>query len=149
AGVYCDRVLSNLSVPDEDIQLAREATARALAIDPQYAPALARLGWIAIYYDRDLETAARRLERALALEPGNPEIVRTSALALERLGRLDKAIALAEYGVAHDPVSSAAHDTLASFYMYAGRFDDAIAENRTGLSLSPGYIGEHALIGEA
>ena len=51
---------------------------KALALDPEYAPAHARLGWIAIYYDRDLAAAARHIEHALALEPANPDIIGTA-----------------------------------------------------------------------
>ncbi len=42
---------------DEGYRLAREAANRALAIDPEYAPAYAQLGYIAIYHG-DLAAAA-------------------------------------------------------------------------------------------
>ncbi len=48
---------------------AREAAEKALAIDPEYAPAHAALGLSAMQSDNDLVGAARHLERALALDP--------------------------------------------------------------------------------
>ena len=54
---------------------AREAAVKALAIDPDYAPAHARLGWIAMYGDNDLAGAALHLERALALDPADLDVL--------------------------------------------------------------------------
>ena len=45
---------------------------KALAIDPEDAPAHARLGDIAMYGDNDLAGAAPHYERALALDPAEP-----------------------------------------------------------------------------
>ena len=94
ADTYCSQVNNNLRPPDEGIRLAREATEKALALDPKYAPAYAGLGWIAIYYDRDFQQAANRLTHALTLDPTNTEAISTAAILFRRLGRWDQAIAL-------------------------------------------------------
>ncbi len=65
------------------------------------------------------------------------------------LGRLDQAIALAEYAVARDPVSPIRNASMGLTYYEAGRLDEAIASFRTTLTLSPGYITAHYFIGEA
>jgi tetratricopeptide (TPR) repeat protein len=62
---------------------------------------------------------------------------------------LDEAIALYEYAVARDPVSSGGHVWLGLFYMLAGRLDESIASYRTALTLSPGSIGAHYVMGVA
>ena len=148
AGAYGKQVDYGWRRADEGIRLAREATAKALAVDPEYAPAHAQLGWIAIYYDRDLAGAARYLEHALALEPANPDITGTAGVLARRLGRFDQAIEIADHLVARDPVSADGHFDLGLAYSYAGRLDEAVAEFRTALGLSPGYSYAHAIIGE-
>jgi len=147
ASVYCDQVNNSLRLADEGVRLAREAIAKALEIDPEYAPARAQLGWIAIYYDRDLAAAARYLELALEQEPANPDIIITAGVLARRLGRLDQAIAIAEYLVSGDPVDASGYYDLGLAYRYAGRLDDAIAQFRTVLRLNPGYGNAHAIIG--
>src|SRR5207248_1547285 len=77
----------------EGFAQAREAAVKALAIDPDYAPAHAQLGWIAMYGDNDLAGAALHLERALALEPADLSVLTTSATLLQSLGRLHDALA--------------------------------------------------------
>jgi TolB-like protein/Tfp pilus assembly protein PilF len=134
---------------DEGIRLAREAANRALAIDPEYAQAYAELGQIAAVYDGDLATAAQHLERALALEPTNPDIIGAAARLVRSLGRLDEAIALREYAVARDPVNPTGHFGLGWYYVDNGRPDEAVASFRTLLSLSPGRIGTQESIGTA
>ena len=78
---------------------------KALAIDPDYAPAHAWLGWIAMYSDNDLADAARHFERALALDPADLSVLTASAALLQSLGRLDEALALEEALVRRDPVN--------------------------------------------
>ena len=148
AAVYCSQVNEGLRLADEGIQLARAATTKALALDPAFAPAHARLGWIAIYYDRDLEAAARHIEYALALEPANPDVINTAGILARRLGRLDQAIAIGKYQIDRDPLNVADHWDLGLAYLYAGRLDEGVAEFRTVLRLSPEITGAHELIGE-
>ena len=146
--VYESQVGADLRLADEGIRLALEATTQALALDPNYAPSHASLAWIALKFDRDLAAAARHLERALALDAANPDIIATAAVLARRLGRLDQAISIGEYLVARDPVNADTHADLAHAYRYAGRLDDAIAVSRTVLSLRPGYLWKHRTLGE-
>ncbi len=123
----------------EAYSLAREATHKALAVNPDYAPALASLSFINKIMENDLAAAAKYLERALQLEPANTGIIGTAALLSGSLGRLDEATALNEFIVSRDPVSPAIHSNLGLNYNSAGRWDDAINSFNTVLTLSPGY----------
>jgi len=149
AEVY-DRQTSDGQRPiEEGYRMARDAANKALAIDPEFAPAHAELGRLAMLYDGDLAAAARHYEHALALEPTNTDILRGATTLLASLGRLDTANALDEYVVARDPVNPAGHGNLGFDYLYAGRLDAAIASFRSALSLSPGYAAAQYGIGEA
>ncbi len=132
---------------EEGNALAREALNQALAFDPDLAEAHCLLGWFAAE-DNDLVAAARHIRRGLSLEPNNPIVLGYSALFLRTLGRLDEAIAIGEYRVAHDPLDLISHNNLGWRYYYAGRPDDAIATARVMSMLSPGSVW-HGLLGLA
>ena len=134
---------------DEGYTLARETASQALAVDPAYAPAHRNLASIAQDYDHDFVEAARHYEHAISLEPANTDIISSAATMAASLGRLDRAIAMAEYTAARDPVSPVHNGNLGLFYLFAGRMDEAIATLRTTLTLSPDYIGAQYLIGTA
>ncbi len=146
---YINQTGQGLRPVEEGFTLAREAASQALALDPAYAPAHSRLGWIASHYERDSVAAARHYQRALALEPANTDIIASAAIMAASLGRLDQAIALAEYTTERDPVSPNRNANLGLTYLYAGHLDEAIASLRTTMVLSPGYIGGQYLIGTA
>jgi tetratricopeptide (TPR) repeat protein len=146
---YATQAGERLRPYEEGINLAREAANNALKIDPDYAPALASLGWLAMRFDNDLAEGAQNIERALLQEPTNINVLGTAASLIERLGRLDEAIVLAEYVVARDPVNSIDHANLGVYRLYAGRLDEAIESYRTTLKLSPGFISAHYAIGVA
>jgi len=126
---------------DEGYTLAREAANQALAFDPSNVPAYLSLARIARIYDQDFAAAVGHYERALALEPANTVSISRAARMATSLGRLDQAIALAEYTAARDPVDPGVIGNLALLYLYTGRLDDAVASWRTTLILSPEYIG--------
>ena len=126
-------VLSN----QEGYARAREAAQKALAIDPDYALAHASSGWIAMYGANDPAAAAPHFERALALDPSDLEVLGRAADLLPLLGRLDEALALQEAILRRDPVNVKALFSLGFYQRQAGRFDAAIASQRTALSLSP------------
>jgi len=149
ASVYTNQANLGLRPIDEGHTLAREAASQSLTLDPAYAPAYRNLARIAQDYDRDFVAAARHYERALAMEPANTDIIGSAATMAASLGRLDQAIALAEYAVARDPVNPIAIARLGLYYLYAGRLDEAIASFRTTLTLSPGYIGGQIFSGMA
>ena len=149
ARVYNSQTGEGLRPYDEGFTLARKAASNALEIDPAHAPAHESLAQIAKNYDRDLAAAAKHYERALALDPANTDIISGAAAMAESLGRLDQAIALAEYVVARDPVNPRGVDRLGFYYLIAGRLDEAIASLRTALALSPGSIGSNYLINTA
>jgi len=149
ATAYTSQADNGLRSIDEGYTLAREAASEALALDSAYAPAHRILARIARNYDRDLAAAAGHYELALATEPANTDIIASAAIMAASLGRLDQAIALAEYAVARDPVNPARNQNLGVYYLYAGRLDEAIASLRTALNLSPGYISAQYFIGTA
>ncbi|TKR30464.1 tetratricopeptide repeat protein [Luteimonas gilva] len=127
----------------EGLARAREAYGKALSIDPDYGPAYAGLGFIAMYGDNDLATAAQRFERALALDPTNLGVLNNAADLLRNLGRLDEALAIEEAIVGRDPVDVRWLYVLGYSQRCAGRYDAAIASYRTVLSLSPDNGSAH------
>jgi TolB-like protein/Flp pilus assembly protein TadD len=134
---------------DENFKLAREAANKALAIDPDFAPAHALLGWIALRYDDDLPAAARHLTHALALAPADSFVVAEAAELTIALGQLNTAIELYEYAAAHDPVNPGGHARVGDTYYRAGRLEESNESARTVLTLEPDSMEAHYDIGRA
>ncbi len=132
---------------EEGFAKAREAATKAVEIDPDYAPAHARLGFIAMYGDNDLAAAAQHLKRAMTLDPADPDVLRNSATLLANLGRLNEALALDEAIVRRDPVNVTALYNQGLHQRYASRLDAAIATYHTVLSLAPGRGNAYANLG--
>lgn len=147
AGNYINQATKGLRAAQEGFTLAREASEKALAIDPRFAPAHARLGWVAMLHDGDLAQAARHYQRAVELAPASVRILGDAASLLKSLGRIGECVAFDEYVVARDPVNPTGFFNLGGSYAYAGRWDEAIAAWQTALRLSPGRIGAHFQIG--
>jgi tetratricopeptide (TPR) repeat protein len=132
--------------PEEEFKLAREAANKALAIDPTYVWIYPALAQIAMLANLDFAAAARYLEHALALEPGNAELMNPAAVLVQNLGRLKEAAELREFVIARDPVNAAAHFNLGLTYHYMGRPDDAIAAARRSLTIAPKRVVAHYVI---
>jgi tetratricopeptide (TPR) repeat protein len=148
AYTHIDQVINGVTPAEVGIPLARDAIEQALTVDPHFARAHAARGWAAILYERDLATAAQSIERALAIEPNNPEILNIAAILARRLARLDLAIAIGEYQASHDPLNTDSRADLALAYRYAGHLDDALEQFHSVLRLRPGFLYAHAMIGE-
>jgi TolB-like protein/DNA-binding winged helix-turn-helix (wHTH) protein/Flp pilus assembly protein TadD len=139
ARVYVNQANDGLRPIDESYRLARQAVDQALTLDPEYAPAHAMLGRLAMTHDGDLAIAAQHYEHALALEPANTDIVRSAAMLAASLGRLEASVALGQFVVARDPVNPTGYLNLGYDYFNAGRLDEAIASLHTALTLSPNH----------
>jgi TolB-like protein/Tfp pilus assembly protein PilF len=147
ANCYIQQVNDSLGLDEDSDRLAREAVNKALAIDPELAMAHAALGSIAAGFDNDPAAAVPHFERALALEPANTEIMSQASGVVRGLGRLDEALSIAKYIVAHDPLNAQGYLRLAGAYGRVGRFDEAIASLGKGLRLSPTSNQAHYALG--
>jgi TolB-like protein/Flp pilus assembly protein TadD len=135
--IELNRMGSGMVPVAEGLPKAREAVTKAIEIDPQFAPGHAQLGWIAVYFEDDLPSAARHFERALALDPKDQNVRGNATIMLQALGRSDEAARLLGQLAELDPLNLTAQNNAGYVYLYAGRVDDAIASFRTALTLAP------------
>ena len=134
---------------DDHLALAREAAARALAIEPNLPEALLARAKIQLDFDFDWNGAAETVRRALALAPADPELVTVAGtLALAR-GDTTRAIELYRQAVALDPVNPAPRSWLAFILAVTGRFAEARAEYPRVVELIPAAPWSHAGLGAA
>jgi tetratricopeptide (TPR) repeat protein len=129
---------------DEGCRTARLEIEKALELDPNSAEAFAALGWLQGHYDWDWAEADRSYQRALAIDPGNADVVQQSSSLAATLGRFDDAIALDQRAAVLDPLSATVHYYYAIHLYYAGKFDTAIAAFRKALDVNPEYPAAHA-----
>src|SRR6266481_429313 len=133
---------------EEGHRLAREAVERALALNPNLAEAHAQMGRIKQQVDFDWAGADASFQRAVALEPGNPEIVRSAAGSAEIVGRFDEALPLNHRAVDLDPLNADSWESLGETEYFMGQLDRAAADVKKGLELSPDVWPGPGLLGE-
>jgi TolB-like protein len=75
---------------EEGHRLAREAVEQALSLNPNLAAAHVQTGRIKQQIDFDWTGADASFQRAVTLEPGNPEAIRSAAFSAYMLGRFDQ-----------------------------------------------------------
>jgi TolB-like protein/DNA-binding winged helix-turn-helix (wHTH) protein/Flp pilus assembly protein TadD len=130
----------------EGYNRAREAAERALSLDPSLAEGHAALGTIKRDFDWDWMGADACYERALALEPGNVEVMQGAAMLAAALNRFDQALRLDRRAVELDPLHASPYELLATHAEWAGRLDDAAAAARKALELNPEYPFLHTVL---
>src|SRR3984957_1271984 len=122
---------------EEGRRLAREAVERALSLNPNLAEAHFQMGRIKQQVDYDWAGASASYQRAVALEPGNPENVRAAAYPALFLGRFDEALQLARRAVDLDPLNADSWAVLAEIESYLGPLAQSAADSKKALELDP------------
>ncbi len=122
---------------EEGHRLPREAVERALALNPKLAEAHAQMGRIKQQVDFDWAGADASVQRAIALEPGDPDIVRSAAFSAAILGRFDEALQLNRRAVDLDPLNADSWESLGQTEFFMGQLDEAAADGKKALELSP------------
>jgi TolB-like protein/tetratricopeptide (TPR) repeat protein len=125
----------------DGMRLSKEAANKTLEIDPDNVIGLGSLARVAAEFEFDLPAAARHAQRALELEPANLFVLNTVASLLAVIGRVDEAIPIHRYRVAHDPASPLAYNNLANMLYSAQRWEESAEAYRNALRLSPEYAG--------
>ncbi|HET6930739.1 MAG TPA: winged helix-turn-helix domain-containing protein [Candidatus Acidoferrum sp.] len=124
---------------EEGRRLAREAVERALALDPNLAEAHAQMGRIKEQVDYDWAGGNASLQRAVALEPGNPEYLRLTAILAACFGRFDEALQLARRAIDLDPLNAGSWEALAEIELYVGQLDQSAADSKKAHEVNPDY----------
>lgn len=133
--------------PEEGRRLARDAAERAVALDPNLAEAHVALGGLKQTFDFDWAGGDASIQRALALAPGNPEILANAAGSAAKLGRFDEALRLIRRAVELDPLNANVRAGLGQLEYWAGTLDEAVADLKRSLELNPQGQG-HILLAE-
>lgn len=123
---------------EEGIPLMRGYVDRALAIDPEDGRANAHRGWMAFYYNNDVETASRYLNRALEYDPNDELTLFYAGTVNGYIGHFEDALPLLEAAVARDPLCNPCLYSIMLNYIRAGRLDGALAASERRMRIGPG-----------
>jgi len=142
-----DQVSKGTVLPEEGQPLAREAVDRALALDPNLAAVYTQIARIKLSFDFDWVGADESIQRAIALEPGNPESLRLAASSAAYFGRLNEALELAHRAVEVDPFDALSRYRVGWVEYHMGALDEAISDLKRAFELNPNAPG-HGLLAE-
>jgi TolB-like protein/tetratricopeptide (TPR) repeat protein len=127
-----------------------EADARhAIALAPDLAQAHAALGGVLEGGPFDFAQASQEYERALALAPGNAEVLRSSSAFAARTGHFDAAIEAARKAVVLDPLDRRSHSNLGLALYLARRYADSTAAFADAIRVRPDFKPTYASRGFA
>ena len=116
---------------EKSISLARSATQRALAINPDSARALSTSGYYKAFYDYDWEGANSDFLRAIEIEPGYATGHQWYAEALGSQGQIEEALQQTKLAAKADPLSAVIRHTPGYLLLYTNRLDEAEAVYRS------------------
>jgi adenylate cyclase len=134
---------------DANLSSARDAAARALAIEPNLPEALLARASIETNFDYNWNAAAQTLSKALELAPADPNIVIAAGNLEIARGNMDRGIELYRKAVDLDPVNPQARAFLAFNLAATKRFAEARAEYPRVVELNPAAPWAHAGLGLA
>jgi len=123
----------------EGRRLSREAVERALALNPNLAEAHAQMGRIQQQVDYDWAGANASFQRAVVLEPANPENLGFAAWSAAMLGHFEEALRLDRQAIDLDPLNAGSWGRLAETEFFMGQLDQSAADSKKALALDPDY----------
>jgi TolB-like protein/Flp pilus assembly protein TadD len=125
-----------------DLERAAADARQAIALAPELAEAHFALA--GVFADQlNFAQANEEYGRALALAPGNAEILGMSAGFASLMGHFEIALTSARRAVLLDPLSPASQLGVATVLLTARRYEEALAEITKFISLNPGNKGAY------
>jgi serine/threonine-protein kinase len=134
---------NNFADLDQVVDKAEAAARKSIELSPTLAEGHMVLSVIAAGYRLDPAAAMREIDKAMALEPGNVEVLIEYARLHAITGDFDTAIDAAHTAQELDPVSTAAAQWLGHALYFARRYDEAIVAFKRVLTLNPHYPRPH------
>ena len=133
--------------PAEAFRRAREAVAKALALDNALAEAHGVVALLKFICDYDWVGAEREFQRALELSPGSADLHDHYGWLCSSLERYDDAIRLVKRAQELDPLTH--RSDLANELLRAGRIAEALALAERLVEFEPDYPRGHSISGWA
>jgi TolB-like protein/Flp pilus assembly protein TadD len=145
AAAYASLALARFWLADTTFDTAGFETAlaaadKAVALAPGLAAGYAARGFVRIAYRFDYSGAQADLDRAVALRPGDADVLHRSAVVLATVGNLRAAIARERNALALDPLSAEICMRLAFFLVADQQFAEARPLYEKALAIAPNSI---------
>ncbi len=131
---------------EEGFARSREATERALKIEPGLAEGHAQLGRILLAHDRDIKGAEAAYAAAMRLAPGSSSVMDGASMMAYRMGRFDVALGLGRRVLVQDPLSAPFWHNLGLTCHAAGRLAESEHAFRRAIELMPNRVVSNALL---
>jgi tetratricopeptide (TPR) repeat protein len=128
----------------EGFEKAQADARQALALAPDLAQAHLASALVSELGNLDFTQASEAYERALALAPGNAQILRYSGLFAAYMGHFDAGLAATRRAVVLDPLARQSHTVLGRALYAARRYEEAVAAFAEVISLEPDYKSTYA-----
>jgi tetratricopeptide (TPR) repeat protein len=126
-------------MPEEQaIPLSKRAATRAVEIAPEFGPAHARLAMTLLLMGT--EGAVEHYERAMALSPDDPEVIRSYVTYLREQNRSAEALTLLEPVLAVEPRDPRLRSTYAMLLDANGDVPGSLRQFREAIRLQPDYV---------
>jgi TolB-like protein/DNA-binding winged helix-turn-helix (wHTH) protein/tetratricopeptide (TPR) repeat protein len=125
---------------------ARAAADRALELDSTLVQTHRAKGIVLQHCDKNLLAAEGEFRRALELQPGSSDALRSYAWLALADDRSAQALQLAQRALSLDPLNCWNFAALGDVHWTAGRFAEAEAAYREAVELAPTTAGLHALL---
>jgi TolB-like protein len=133
----------------EGFDKARADARQGIALAPDLPQAHLALAQVWEIGDLDFMQASDAFDRALALAPGNAEVLRRSGQFAVWMGHFDAGVAAARRAVVLDPLARESHGVLGRALYAARRYEEAVAAYAELISLEPGFKGTYGARGLA
>jgi TolB-like protein/DNA-binding winged helix-turn-helix (wHTH) protein len=121
----------------ESFDRAQADARQALALVPELAEGHVALGDALVTGSFEFAQAGKAYERALALAPGNAQVVRESGRYAVFVGRVDAGLDATHRAVALDPLNPRSHSVLGQTLYFAHQYKEAIAAFTEVVTLDP------------
>ncbi len=144
AMAYTELGETGAQMPEEAYARAREASAKALALDGGLGEAHCMLAFIKAVCDFDWVGAEEGFKRALALTPNSADTYDLYGRMCLALERNDEALAMEYRAQELDPLAHRAD--VARALLRSGRYDEALLAATRAIELDPHYARAHATL---
>src|ERR1700676_1387345 len=135
--------------PREAFPAAKEASKKALEMDPNLAERHASLGFIAFYYDWDGRAVESEFRQAFDKNPNYAIGHSWNGEALAAMGRFPEAIHEAKLAQENDPLSMSINTNAGWTLFLAGHHGEAMAALKKIIEIDPSFPRAHFRLGSA